>query len=335
MLLEWLRRVLLGGLVLLVLLLVTGVVYEQWGRREAAREFPPPGQLVEFDGAVSHLDCTGEGSPTVVLEAGLGVAGSRSWTAVQPEVAGHTRVCSYDRAGFLWSERREEPRDAERIARELHGLLEAASESPPYVMVGHSLGGLLVRVYDDRFPDEVAGFVLVDPSHPEQFDRYLEDVVEHRSRQEASLPPPLLFRAWTFVGGLRFSRPAPENAVQAFLWRTVPQGLLGETAARDAIYEQAAGTGTLGDRPLVVLSAGAPTRVPDIPDEVLETWHETRRTLHADLAELSGDSDLRVVDGADHDIHHEDPGAVIAAIRDVVEAVREGTRVSERGKAGS
>lgn len=202
-------------------------------------------------------------------------------------------------------------------------------------MVGHSLGGLLVRVYDDRFPDEVAGFVLVDPSHPEQFDRYPQEVVEHRSRQEASLPPPLLFRAWTFVGGFRFSRPAPENAVQAYLWRTVLQGLLGETAARDAIYEQAAGTGTLGDRPLVVLSAGALTQVPDVPDEVLEAWHETRRTLHAELAELSGDSDLRVVEGADHNIHREDPDPVIAAIRDVVEAVRDGTPISARKKTGS
>lgn len=332
--LTWLRRVLLGGLALLVLLLVTGIVYEQWGRRKAAREFPPPGELVEFDGALSHLDCAGEGSPTVVLEAGLGVAGSRSWSAVQPEVAAATRICSYDRAGFLWSEPREEPRDAERIAGELHGLLEAASESPPYVMVGHSLGGLLVRVYDDRFPGEVAGLVLVDPSHPEQFDRYPREVVEHRSRQEESLPPPLLFRAWTFVGGFRFTRPPPEDAVQAFLWRTVPHGLLGETAARDAIYERAAQTGTLVDRPLVVLSAGVPTRVPGVPDQVLEEWHETRRTLHAELAGLSGDSDLRTVQGADHDIHREKPEAVIAAIRDVVKAVRQGTAVSGEGGTG-
>lgn len=335
MLLKWLRRVLLGGLAVLVLLLCAGVVYEQWGRREAARDFPPPGELVEFDGAVSHLDCAGEGSPTVVLEAGLGVAGSRSWTDVQPGIASETRVCSYDRAGFLWSEPRKEPRDADRIARELHGLLEAASEPPPYVMVGHSIGGLLVRVYDDRYPDEVIGFVLVDPSHPEQFDRYPEQVVEHRSRQEASLPPPLLFRAWTFVGGFRLGRPPPENAVQAYLWRTVPRGVLGETAARDAVYERAARTGSLGHRPLVVLSAGVPTEVSDVPEEVLEAWHETRRTLHAELAALSGDSDLRTVEGADHDLHREEPEAVIAAIRDVVEAVRQWTRISGREKTGS
>ena len=133
---RWIRRIVLGGAASLVLLLVAGVVYEQWSRRSAARTFPPVRNLVEFDGSLSHLHCIGDGSPTVILEAGLDTRGSQAWVAVQPEIGSTTRVCSYDRAGIFWSEPRQEPRDANRIAEELHALLAAASESAPYVSVG-------------------------------------------------------------------------------------------------------------------------------------------------------------------------------------------------------
>ena len=98
--------------------------------------------------------------------------GSWGWDHLRDELSQVSRVCAYDRAGIIWSEPREGPRDAERIADELHALLVAASEAPPYVMVGHSLGGLLVRVYDGRHPGETVGFVFVDASHPEQDYRF-------------------------------------------------------------------------------------------------------------------------------------------------------------------
>ena len=332
---KWLRRGLLALLGLPVVVVGAGIGYEQWARRSVAEEFPPPGQLVEHGGQRSHLNCTGQGSPTVVLEAGLGVAGSLSWRAVQRKVAAGTRVCSYDRAGYLWSEPRDEPRDANRIARELHALLQASSESPPYLLVGHSLGGLLIRVYDDRYTGEVTGFVFVDPSHPEQFDRYPPGVVEYRTRRTAALPPPLLFRAWVFVGGYRLTLAPPDNAVQAYLWRTVPWGFLGEENAREAIYEQASSTGPLGDRPVVVLTAGEPTSVSGLSDAVLSEWHETHRVLHAEIADLSTNSDLRRVEGAGHNIHRDDPEAVVAAIRDVVQAARRDTAVTDSTRFGS
>ena len=100
---KWIRRALIGAAVLAALVVSTGVAYEQWSRRSVAREFPPVGQLIEHDGRLSHLHCTGDGSPTVVLEAGLGAEGSQTWASVQPEIAVETRVCSYYRAGILWS----------------------------------------------------------------------------------------------------------------------------------------------------------------------------------------------------------------------------------------
>jgi alpha/beta hydrolase fold len=159
---KWIRRSSLSAVGLLGLAQGAGMVYDQWGRWNTARVYPPPGDLVEFDGARSHLHCVGHGSPTVLLEAGLDPSGSFSWRRVLPDIAVTTRVCAYDRAGILWSEPRPGPRDAHRIADELHALLAAASEPPPYVMVGHSFGGLLVRVFDRRFKGEVVGFVLVD-----------------------------------------------------------------------------------------------------------------------------------------------------------------------------
>ncbi len=328
--LRWVKRVAASVVVLLTLVVISGVGYEQWARRNALREFPPPGQLIEYDGKLSHLNCSGEGSPTVILEAGLGVAGSLNWTSIQPEVASWTQVCSYDRAGILWSEPREEPRDATRIAQELHGLLGAASVSPPYVMVGHSLGGLLVRVYTERFPNEVVGLVFIDSAHPEQFERYPPEVLDYIEETEGSLPPPLLARLWSISGGYRLiSLQSPQNAVSAFLPRTVPWGFLGERAARDAISTQSRQTGPFGDLSLVVLTAGVPPEYPGLSDDVMGRFYETWLSLQTELVALSSDSEHRIVEGASHNMHREDPDAVIAAVAEVVEAVRKDASVSD------
>jgi pimeloyl-ACP methyl ester carboxylesterase len=125
----------------------------------------PPGSLVDVGDSRLHLASAGEGAPTVILEAALG-ASSISWSLVQPEVARLTRVCSYDRAGFGWSDGGPLPRTARRIAAELHVLLERAKVPPPYLLVGHSFGGIVTRVFACDYRNEVAGLVFVDPAHP-------------------------------------------------------------------------------------------------------------------------------------------------------------------------
>ena len=132
-----------------------------------AKAYPPPGQLVDVGGYRLHINCTGTGSPTVVIEAGLG-DWSTSWGFVQPEVAKTTRVCTYDRAGMGWSEAGPLPRDAAQFAKELHTLLQNANIPGPYVMVGHSLGGLGVRVFVHDYASEVAGVVLIESMNPKQ-----------------------------------------------------------------------------------------------------------------------------------------------------------------------
>jgi pimeloyl-ACP methyl ester carboxylesterase len=128
----------------------------------------PPGRLFDVGGFRLHLNCAGSGGPTVVLDAALG-GSSVSWALVQPEIARFTRVCSYDRAGFGWSDAGPLPRTAGRIAGELRTLLERAGEAPPYLLVGHSFGGLVARVFASRYPADVAGMVLVDTAHAEDW----------------------------------------------------------------------------------------------------------------------------------------------------------------------
>jgi pimeloyl-ACP methyl ester carboxylesterase len=140
-----------------------GGVYQAVGRYRDSQLYPPTGRIVDIGGGTRlHLVDAGSGTPTVILEAGI-AASSLSWTLVQPEVAKFARVASYDRAGLGWSDAAGEPRAMERSGAELYALLEAASIPPPYILVGHSYGGLLVRAYAAMHPRDVAGLVLVDP----------------------------------------------------------------------------------------------------------------------------------------------------------------------------
>jgi pimeloyl-ACP methyl ester carboxylesterase len=128
----------------------------------------PPGRMIDVGGFKLHLNCAGEGTPAVVMDAALG-GSSISWSLIQPSIARVTRTCSYDRAGFGWSEAGPLPRTAGRIADELRTLLRAADVPPPFLLVGHSFGGLVMRIAAARFREDVAGLVLVDPAHPEDW----------------------------------------------------------------------------------------------------------------------------------------------------------------------
>lgn len=319
-----LRRLTIGigitAVSLVVLSLIASLVVRQVAVRRAYRDFPAPGRLVEFDGATSHIHCTGTGSPTIVLESGLDAQGSWAWSKVQPELAQFSRVCSYDRAGFLWSEPREEPRDAERIGRELHALLAAASEAPPYLMVAHSNAGLLVRVYDAQFPGEVSGFVFVDASHPGQ-DARLPAEIQTQLAQRKSEPD----HRWFFrlLAPYRIIAPERTTPRTAYYWRSLPEGVLAEVRAIDTMSAQAGRTGSLGHRPVAVLSATVTRPIPGISDGGIAEMQRTWLDLHRELAGLSTNSDHRIVEGASHYIHQDRPEVVVAAVRDVVTAVRE------------
>lgn len=333
--LKWITRLVLIAAAILSLALLTGFVYEQGARRSAVQAFPPPGQLVEVEGKLSHLDCRGEGNPTVILEAGINEGGSQTWELVRPAIEPLSRVCAYDQAGIMWSERRDRPRDADHIAADLRSLLAAAGESPPYVMVGHSLGGLLIRVFADHFSDEVVGFVFVDSSHPEQNQRFPPDVLS-----VMAFPSPLLLRAIAALGVLRLaSPPSPSDLpreVGEAIRRHLPPSMTGITdiiEAMDSIFAQAQPTGPFGDRPTVVLTAGQfLEQLPYQMDaattaRLKDAWSDIWPQLQAELTALSTNTDWRVIAGASHYIPLDAPEAIAVAVNDVVAAYREDTLV--------
>ncbi|MCK6585326.1 MAG: alpha/beta hydrolase, partial [Anaerolineales bacterium] len=160
----WLGRIFLALVALIVLFVSAALAAGANNKRDFAKNYPPIGQMVDVGGYRLHLYCTGDsqpGEPVVIVEAGSGSVGLM-WALVQGEVAKSARICTYDRAGLGWSEPSPKPRTADVITDELHTLLENAGIEAPYILVGHSLGGIFVREYQYKYPDEVAGIILVD-----------------------------------------------------------------------------------------------------------------------------------------------------------------------------
>jgi pimeloyl-ACP methyl ester carboxylesterase len=331
---SWIRRGLVGVIAALLALFVIGATYQAVATEIDKRTYPPPGRLVDVNGHLMHINCVGEGGPTVVLESGLGTM-SADWANIQPQVAKTTRVCSYDRAGTGWSEPGPEPRDPHQIARELHALLSKAGIDGPYVLVGQSFGGLYVRMYADLYPNEVEGVVLVDSSHPDMWSRMPPEVV-------ATLKPPAWqVGAMTFLTRLGVFRltggdmadcglPARQcKEEQAYLRSTRYRVIWGREMLAPGRDAQVRSTGSLGDKPLVVLSADDHGRdlAAGVSPTALNRFERTWRTLQSELAALSTDSTHIVVEGAGHSTlqtDRQDVQVTSAAIERVVQAARTG-----------
>jgi len=158
-----------GAIAVVVALLLAGWAYQQVATAQDHKRQPAPGKLVDLDGRDLHLLAMGQGSPTVIFESGL-MSTVLSWDNIQPEISKSTRTACYDRAGLGWSDPGPAPRDAERIVSELQELLKRASVPPPYILVGHSFGGLTTRLFAARYPDQVSGLILIDPVVPQEWN---------------------------------------------------------------------------------------------------------------------------------------------------------------------
>jgi pimeloyl-ACP methyl ester carboxylesterase len=309
-------KALLWLVVALLVLAVVGAIYQAIATELDERAYPPPGKLVDVGTHSLHINCIGQGSPTVILEAAnLGM--SAHWVRVQQQLAQTTRVCAYDRAGLGWSEPGPEPRDARQISSELHTLLKDADTEGPYVLVGHSYGGLYARMYAARYSEEVAGVVLVDSSHPEQFTRSPEGRAMYEQNRRLGAILPLLTR----IGVIRLTNyfpahpdlPSQQRAqIEAFNSSTQHVATtVEEFRATHETNAQVRRTGSLGDKPLEVITA----------DEQSSSWLE----MQEELAALSSNSIHRVVEGATHEsllYDKHDSQVTSAAILEVVEAVR-------------
>ena len=299
--------------VLIIGLILLGYIYEPWAEARDAKAYPPPGQLVDVGGYRLHINCTGSGSPTVVIESGWGDS-SAAWGWVQPEVAKTTRVCTYDRAGMGWSEASPQPRTAREFAKELHTLLEKANEPGPYVLVGHSLGGYTVLVYAHDYPDEVSGLVLVDAQKLPASDA--------ASFNPAPKPGVNPLPSWIariglvrlLSGPLGSVKDLPEQDKQAYKAYSVAprsvQTFIDEGMGMSEGGAQAKAVTTLGALPLIVLSAGL--------DETAD-----HTASQAGFLQLSSNSQQFFAEESGHEIHIEQPEAAVAAIVKMVELVRQ------------
>jgi hypothetical protein len=183
---KWRRiseHIVLSLVVLVAVAAGAGVTFNAVATHLYRARHAAPGSLYVVDGYKMHLHCSGEGSPTIVLDAGLG-DDSLIWAKVQPELSKTTRVCSYDRAGFGWSDSRPGSRDADRIVQELHRLLKQAGISGSIILMGHSVAGIYIRAYAARYPNNLSGLVFVDGSTPLQEDRLPDELREEEKNAE-------------------------------------------------------------------------------------------------------------------------------------------------------
>ncbi|MEO8050527.1 MAG: alpha/beta hydrolase [Acidobacteriota bacterium] len=319
----------------LVVLACLGAVYQIIGNWRDARRFRQRGRTVQAGQLKMNIDCTGSGSPTVILEQGGGMPGI-GWMKIQPKVAEFTRVCSYDRAGYGWSEPGPMPRTVPRMAKELKTLLDASGEKGPYVMAAASLGGPIVRLYTGIYPNDVVGVVLVDASHEDQLKRVKSvqppELIAENNRENASyerwerIRSPFMLHLGIerlMVHHTKQSALMPQEFWEAYLYLS-QRPVFKETTSSEiqSLPESSSALRAvnLGDRPLIVLTGGKMTFTPqpfltgEIEDKIRNVWiHE----LQAEQARLSTRGKQIIVPDSGHVIMFERPDAVISAIHEV------------------
>lgn len=304
---RWTLRAIQAGLALLSVLLLSGSIYQHFAVKADLAKYPPPGRMVEVDGQPFHIDCSGAGPLTVILEGGAG-ASSLAWAWIQPEVAKSARVCSYDRAGYSWSAPSDLPMDAINTSRQLHRLLSAANIPGPYILVGHSIGGAYARMFAANYPQDVAGLVLVDATNPSVLETYAE--VDLPKVEDWTPPTVQVFPYLASVGAMRavlglglFNLAAglpadTEAAANAFLSQTdYLKTVVREYRFLPDTLKQIRSLQPLNDLPVAVIVAGQFTGLDAETTAKFTDWH---RKQQRNWLDLSSNSWLRTIEEADH-----------------------------------
>lgn len=319
----------LGNLALLAFITAdAGAIYQALASVLDRRNWPPPGRLIDMGGHRLHIQVAGQGGPTVVFEAGGG-SWSIEWFRVLPEVAKFTCAVAYDRSGYGWSDISLKNASSRSVAEELHALLEAAGIEGPYILVGRSTGALHVRMFAHLYPQEVAGMVLLDAAHEEEKTRILPALREVGERELQLLgvlrllAPLGLIRFlgwWGALARLRILEKLPsekQQQVLAGIYRSLYcNTLYGEYQQFDESAGQVRATGSLGDLPLAVVTAGDHLDAANYPkDFPIAQAQQIWEQLQSELATLSANSRHEVLEGCSTYLPMDCPAAVVDAIR--------------------
>ncbi|MGB8439464.1 MAG: alpha/beta hydrolase [Candidatus Acidiferrales bacterium] len=336
---------------IIALVVLAGWLYQQAGTARDRKRHPAPGELIALNGRSLHLLSRGEGSPTVLFESGL-MSTVLSWSDIQPEVATATRAVCYDRAGLGWSDPGPAPRDAAQIVKELHQLLALAQISPPFILVGHSFAGLTTRLFAARYPEEVAGLVLIDPVVPGEWNPANEHN-QKRIRTGAKI----LRRATVLsrLGLIRFvsfllrtgvkplaeplvrllSRGAPKGdgtSRSPLFWNLPPS----ERAMAPVFWVQPKFTETIADQlenfPRSAAQVAAAENLKDVPVTVISAANTPadRKRAHIAIAHLSACGTHLPATRSGHWVMTDEPELVLQAIHEMIERARNPSVMSAR-----
>jgi pimeloyl-ACP methyl ester carboxylesterase len=320
---KWIRYVLPVAAVLLGTAVASCCAYNAIASRIFWAKHPPAGRFEVVNGHRMHIDCTGSGSPALVLDAGLG-GDTNSWAALQPALSQTTRVCSYDRAGFGWSQPVPGPRDADHIATQLHQLLRQARVDGPLVLAGDSIAGLYIRAYAALYPSEVAGLIFLDSSTPFQDRTY---------PPSGWNPPSWFFHAALILGVPRLigmcSHPGdgPDAAFQAMRREDFCRLHFGlytsELREFDPSSSQAQRSPSFGSLPILIFSHDPLGPLPRRPQSESEkAQQDIWNAMQENLKTLSTRSRRIIVTGGSHRLDRERPGMVATDVAEFVQQIR-------------
>jgi pimeloyl-ACP methyl ester carboxylesterase len=319
-----------GLLIVLVLLIFAGVVYETLAESAVADQYPAPGQIVEVNGRNMHTQCLGEGSPTIILDAGQG-GWSSDWAYYMTQLSADNHVCAYDRAGYGWSDPADDDRSPQDAADDLAAMLSAAQIKPPYLLVGFSHAGLANRLFAAQHADQMAGLLLIDPAT--EFDKELMSP-ELIQQQQAAVS---MFQGFGFAaktGLLRLlgtqnmagsapfisTDPANPDVYYTFIsdpqwWKTSVQEFV--SGLDDDNLKMVRGGGTIPEIPLIIIGSDL-LDAGDNPamDGLQEARHETLIALAAQ----SGQGQFIVAEGSTHNIPQDRPDVILESVATVLAA---------------
>lgn len=326
MLWKWSKKIGLGLICAFGVLTLTGLFYQSISTKLNESEYPPIGKMVDVGGYRLHINCIGTDGPTVVLDAGMG-CNSLEWALVQPEIAKFAKVCSYDRAGYGWSDESPLERTSSNIAVELHTLLHNAGIPGPYILVGHSFGGANIRLYASKYPDEVIGIILVDSAHEDALNKFPMPQVNTNVA---------LFFSYTGLNRIlsyfsnnqetlkMFPKDIQEMSLAQSRHTKFIKTLFSEMINIKKSFAQLRNAGDLQDKPLIVITAAKRIHYDGTEyteEQIEELWNDSR-IQQKDLVSKSTRGKQVIAEQSDHMINRHQPNIIIESVREIVNEIK-------------